>query len=136
MLNLNLLKTQAECDAFSAEIASDRDGLDRRKGNLLSQKEDYSKNSVNLESELTRVTTRLSVADTIIAALPDGPEKNKEEANKSKLNWRLKALNNRRESFGAFAILELEVRLAELDARVGVLNDILAAVATRRAELA
>lgn len=135
MLNTTLLKTIAECDSYSGDLTQDLDDLGRRKANLMSQKDDYSKNAVTVESELTKVNARLGVADTIIDALPDGPEKRKEEANKSKLTWRLKSLSNRKENFGVFAILDLEVKVAELDARLAVYNAALIEVATRKTEL-
>ena len=135
-MRTNLLNTVAECDSYSGDLTEDRDDLLRRKANLQSQLVDYSKSSVTVDSELTKVNARLGVADTIIDALPEGPEKNKEEANKSKLTWRFKTLSNRKDNFGVFAILDLEVQIEVVDARVGVLNSALARVATRRAELA
>lgn len=134
-MRTNLLNTTAECDSYSGDLTADRDDLLRRKGNLQSQLADYSKSSITVDSELTRVTARLAVADTIIASLPDGPEKRKEEANKSKLTWRYQTLSNRKENFGVFSILDLEVQLEMMDARLAVINSALDQVAARRAEI-
>lgn len=106
-----------------------------RKANLQSQKSNFSQSNITVATELARVNARLAAADTIIATLPEGPERKKEETNKSKLVWRAKALNDRKDNVGAFAILEVEVRIDEIDARIAAIDDALVKIEARKSEI-
>jgi len=134
MYSTYLLQTGEECDALLTQQQQDRENLVLRRSNLQRQKTGTANTTLVVSAELARVNARLSVADSILSSLPDGIEKRKEEANKKKLEWQRQNLLNRQESYGAFAVLETEGLIAQIDKRIEAVDALITAIETRKTE--
>ena len=71
----------------------------------------------------------------MIATLPEGNSKEDAIKKKTKLEYKKFLLNNRKESYGAVALLEKELDLSRVTLELGEIDAFVAAITTRKAEL-
>uniref|UniRef100_UPI00404AAF99 hypothetical protein n=1 Tax=Flavobacterium sp. TaxID=239 RepID=UPI00404AAF99 len=95
----------------------------------------FSETSVEVEAILQGVNAEITAVDTIIGLLPDGPTKEDEEKKKVKLEYRKFLLENRKESYGAVALLEKELDLARVENELEEVDAFIAAVTAHQATL-
>ena len=73
------------------------------------------KHQLKLKLNYKGVIVEISAVETIINVLPDGPTKEAEIDRKVKLEYKKFLLENRKESFGAVALLERELDLSRVE---------------------
>uniref|UniRef100_UPI00404A2A9B hypothetical protein n=1 Tax=Flavobacterium sp. TaxID=239 RepID=UPI00404A2A9B len=95
----------------------------------------FSETSVEVEAILQGVNAEITAVDTIIGLLPDGPTKEDEEKKKVKLEYRKFLLENRKESYGAVALLEKELDLERVERELEEVDAFIAAVTAHQATL-
>jgi hypothetical protein len=95
----------------------------------------FSETSVEVEAILQGVNAEISAATTIIGLLRDGPTKTEEEKKKVKLEYRKLLLENRKESYGAVALLEKELDLERVERELEEVDSFIAAVTAHQATL-
>ncbi|MFY8186840.1 MAG: hypothetical protein ACOVLC_02660 [Flavobacterium sp.] len=95
----------------------------------------FSETSVEVDAVLQGVNAEITAVDTIIGLLPDGPTKADEEKKKVKLEYRKFLLENRKESYGAVALLEKELDLARVENELEEVDAFIAAVTAHQATL-
>ena len=95
----------------------------------------FSETSVEVDAVLQGVNAEITAVDTIIGLLPDGPTKADEEKKKVKLEYRKFLLENRKESYGAVALLEKELDLARVENELEEVDAFIAALTAHQATL-
>jgi hypothetical protein len=95
----------------------------------------FSETSVEVGAVLQGVNAELTAVNTIIGLLPDGPTKEDEEKKKVRLEYRKFLLENRKESYGAVALLEKELDLERVERELEEVEAFIAAVTVHQATL-
>ena len=95
----------------------------------------YSTTSVEIDSILQGVIAEIAAVDSILAVLPSGPTKDSEEKRKVRLEYKKFLLENRKESYGAVALLEKELDLERVNKQLDEVNLFIDAVTTHKATL-
>ncbi|HRZ86150.1 MAG TPA: hypothetical protein P5277_05225, partial [Candidatus Paceibacterota bacterium] len=85
-----------------------------------------------IDAILQGVNAEIAAVDTVIAILPEGPTKEAEEKRKVRLEYRKFLLENRKESYGAVALLEKELDLERINKQLTEVDVFIAEVTTHR----
>lgn len=88
-----------------------------------------------MDAILQGVLVELSAVNTIIGVLPDGPTKEEELKKKVKLEYKKFLLENRKESYGAVALLEKELDLARVVKELDEVNAFITIITAHKATL-
>ena len=95
----------------------------------------YSTTSVEIDAVLQGVIAEIAAVDSILAVLPNGPTKDSEEKRKVRLEYKKFLLENRKESYGAVALLEKELDLERVNKQLDEVNLFIDAVTAHKATL-
>lgn len=134
--SISSLMQVADCDSLVAWAVREKADLNYKKITIERVSQKYSENSIGLDAEIQGVIAELAATETIIAALPDGPSREKAMDKKVTLEFRRFVLENRRENFGVVALLQKESELGRIDQQIEEVDAFLAAVEARRLSLA
>lgn len=102
------LTTVADCDAVLNIATEEQKNLEWKKLSLERQKEQYAKNAVGIAAELVGKQAEKAALDTVIDNLPDGPTKNENIVKRTKVEYSIFLLENRKTNYGDVALLERE----------------------------
>jgi len=103
-----LLKSKDDCNALLATANEDKATLEFRKITLERHRVTSSGSSVSIETELQTLQAQINVSESIIANIPDGDVKSKEQTKLLGLNYRKAVLTERKNSHGVIAVLQTE----------------------------
>ncbi|MDN3657241.1 hypothetical protein QWZ08_16445 [Ferruginibacter paludis] len=129
------ISTTADCDLLLAMAAKEKSNLDFKKLSDERQKTNYSDNSIEIDAELLAVEAEIAATTTIINTLPEGTSKDDAVKKKTKLEYKKFLLDNRKEGYGAVALLGKEMELAIVDLELGEIATFTAEVTARKAAL-
>lgn len=108
--------TQVEdCDVLLAWAQKEKSDLTFKKFSEERLTTSFADTSVEVAAILQGVLLEITAVETIIGVLPDGPTKEEEIKKKVKLEYKKFLLENRKESYGAVALLEKELDLARVE---------------------
>jgi len=125
----------ADCNVLLAWAAKEKADLVFKKLSIERITTKYAETSIEVEQELQSVILEIQAVDTIINVLPDGPTKEAEQDRKVKLEYKKFLLENRKESYGAVALLEREVDLARVSKEILEVDDFITVITTHAATL-
>ena len=116
--SVNNITQSADCDVLLTWAENEKADLTfkRLSEDRLTTK--YTNTSVEVDAVLQGVLVEITVSDTIIGVLPDGPTKDAEVKKKVKLEYKKFLLETRKGSYGAVALLEKQLDLARLDQEI------------------
>ncbi len=106
--SVDQLTTVADCDAVLNIATEEQKNLEWKKLSLERQKEQYSKNAVGIAAELVGKQAEKAALDTVIENLPDGATKNENIVKRTKVEYSIFLLENRKTNYGDVALLEKE----------------------------
>lgn len=129
------LTTVADCDVLLTWAGKEKADLEFKKLSEERLTTRYATTSVEVDAILQGVLVELSAVDTIISVLPDGPTKEEEIKKKVKLEYKKFLLENRKESYGAVALLEKEMDLARVEKELDEVNAFITLVTDHKATL-
>ena len=129
------LTTVADCDVLLTWAGKEKADLEFKKLSEERLTSKYATTSVEVDAILQGVLVELSAVDTIIGVLPDGPTKDEEIKKKVKLEYKKFLLENRKESYGAVALLEKEMDLARVVKELDEVNAFITIVTDHKATL-
>lgn len=95
----------------------------------------YSSTSLEVEAELQGVLVELNAIDTVIAVLPEGPSKEEALKKKTKLVYKKFLLEDRKESYGAVALLEKQLDLERVNKEIEEVDAFILAIENHKATL-
>jgi len=129
------LTTVVDCDVLLTWAGKEKADLEFKKLSEERLTTRYATTSVEVDAILQGVLVELSAVDTIICVLPDGPTKEEEIKKKVKLEYKKFLLENRKESYGAVALLEKEMDLARVEKELDEVNAFITLVTDHKATL-
>ena len=135
MYTVTNLTTIADCDVLLNMANKEKADLTFKKLSEERMVTNYSTTSVEIDVVLQGVLSEISAVNTIVAALPEGPTKENEEKRKVRLEYKKFLLENRKESYGAVALLEKELDLARVNKQLEEVNLFIDAITTHKATL-
>ena len=130
----NLLTTVAECDALLATKQRERTGLSNRLNNLQFQLDNWD-DATSASTELTATQALIAGLTPVVAALPDGDDKRRNQNQLNRYETRVNNLTSKMENYGAAAKLEKELDRDTLTGDIATLDTFVTAVTTQRATL-
>lgn len=95
----------------------------------------YSSTSIEVEAELQGVLVELTAIDSVIAILPEGTSKEEARKKKVKLEYKKFLLENRKESYGAVALLQKELDLERIKKELIEVDAFILAITNHKATL-
>ena len=135
MYTVSNLTTIADCDVLLTMANKEKADLAFKKLSEERLVTNYSTTSVEIDAVLQGVLAEISAVDTIIATLPVGTTKENEEKRKVRLEYKKFLLENRKESYGAVALLEKELDLERVNKQLEEVNLFIDAVTAHKATL-
>ncbi len=135
MYTVSNLTTIADCDVLLTMANKEKADLAFKKLSEERLVTNYSTTSVEIDAVLQGVLAEISAVDTIIATLPEGSTKENEEKRKVRLEYKKFLLENRKESYGAVALLEKELDLERVNKQLEEVNLFIDAVTAHKATL-
>ena len=135
MYSVTNITTIADCDVLLNMANKEKADLAFKKLSEERLVTNYSTTSVEIDAVLQGVLAEISAVDTIIATLPEGATKENEEKRKVRLEYKKFLLENRKESYGAVALLEKELDLERVNKQLDEVNLFIDAVTAHKATL-
>ncbi|RXR33539.1 hypothetical protein EQG68_04745 [Flavobacterium piscinae] len=132
MYSVSNLTTVADCDVLLGIAQKEKSDLNFKKLSEERLVTNYSNTAVEIDAILQGVNAEIAAVDTVIAILPEGPTKEAEEKRKVRLEYRKFLLENRKESYGAVALLEKELDLERVNKQLAEVDVFIAEVTTHR----
>ncbi|MBC8883726.1 hypothetical protein H9X57_11250 [Flavobacterium piscinae] len=132
MYSVSNLTTVADCDVLLGIAQKEKSDLNFKKLSEERLVTNYSNTAVEIDAILQGVNAEIVAVDTVIAILPEGPTKEAEEKRKVRLEYRKFLLENRKESYGAVALLEKELDLERVNKQLAEVDVFIAEVTTHR----
>lgn len=125
----------ADCDLLLTSAGREKADLEFKKLSEERLTNKYATTSVEIDAILQGVLVELSAVNTIIGVLPEGPTKEEEIKKKVKLEYKKFLLENRKESYGAVALLEKQLDLARVVKELEEVNSFITIVTDHKATL-
>jgi len=135
MYSVTNLTTIADCDVLLNMANKEQGDLTFKKLSEERLVTNYSTTSVEIDAVLQGVIAEIAAVDSILAVLPNGPTKDSEEKRKVRLEYKKFLLENRKESYGAVALLEKELDLERVNKQLDEVNLFIDAVTAHKATL-
>ena len=135
MYTVSNLTTIADCDVLLTMANKEKADLTFKKLSEERLVTNYSTTSVEIDAVLQGVIAEIAAVDSILAVLPNGPTKDSEEKRKVRLEYKKFLLENRKESYGAVALLEKELDLERVNKQLDEVNLFIDAVTAHKATL-
>ena len=135
MYTVSNLTTIADCDVLLTMANKEKADLAFKKLSEERLVTNYSTTSVEIDAVLQGVLAEISAVDTIIATLPEGATKENEEKRKVRLEYKKFLLENRKESYGAVALLEKELDLERVNKQLDEVNLFIDTITAHKATL-
>ena len=135
MYSVTNLTTIADCDVLLTMANKEKADLAFKKLSEERLVTNYSITSVEIDAVLQGVIAEIAAVDSILAVLPNGPTKDSEENRKVRLEYKKFLLENRKESYGAVALLEKELDLERVNKQLDEVNLFIDAVTAHKATL-
>ena len=133
MYSVTNLTTIADCDVLLNMANKEQGDLTFKKLSEERLVTNYSTTSVEIDAVLQGVIAEIAAVDSILAVLPYGPTKDSEEKRKVRLEYKRFLLENRKESYGAVALLEKELDLERVNKQLDEVNLFIDAVTAHKA---
>ena len=132
--SVNLLTTVAQCDTLLTGKQRERTGMVNRLNNLQFQLDNWD-DSTSAATELAATQTLVAGLTPVVAALPEGDDKRRNQNQLNRYETRANNLIGKVENYGVLALLEKELDRDTLTGEIATLDTLVAAVTTRRAAL-
>jgi len=135
MYSVTNITTVADCDVLLTMANKEKADLTFKKLSEERLVTNYSTTSVEIDAVLQGVIAEIAAVDSILAVLPVGATKDSEEKRKVRLEYKKFLLENRKESYGAVALLEKELDLERINKQLDEVNAFIDAVTIHKATL-
>ena len=135
MYSVTNLTTIADCDVLLNMANKEKADLAFKKLSEERLVTNYSTASVEIDAVLQGVIAEIAAVDSILAVLPNGPTKDSEEKRKVRLEYKKFLLENRKESYGAVALLEKELDLERVNKQLDEVNLFINTITAHKATL-
>ncbi len=134
-LSASLLLTKSDCDKVLLSLTKNQKDLDYKKLGLERKIENIANKASSIDTNVASVQAEINSLITVIAGLPDGATKVEMENRKTKADYKLFTLNQRKQKSGTTALVIFQSNMNELDSRLASLVADITAVTTQKAAL-
>ena len=135
MYSVTNLTTIADCDVLLNMANKEKADLAFKKLSEERLVTNYSTASVEIDAVLQGVVAEIAAVDSILAVLPEGSTKDSEAKRKVRLEYKKFLLENRKESYGAVALLEKELDLERVNKQLDEVNLFINTITAHKATL-
>ncbi|MCO6175237.1 hypothetical protein NHF50_09270 [Flavobacterium sp. NRK F10] len=135
MYSVTNLTTIADCDVLLTLANKEKADLTFKKLSEERLVTNYSSTAVEIDAVLQGVIAEIAAVDTVLAVLPEGSTKEAEEKRKVRLEYKKFLLENRKESYGAVALLEKELDLERVNRQIAEVDVFIAEITAHKATL-
>ncbi len=135
MYSVTNLTTIADCDMLLTLANKEKADLTFKKLSEERLVTNYSSTAIEIDAVLQGVIAEIAAVDTVLAVLPEGSTKEAEEKRKVRLEYKKFLLENRKESYGAVALLEKELDLERVNRQIAEVDVFIAEVTAHKATL-
>lgn len=135
-LNLDVLKTVADCDSVIRIVTEEKTFLERRLRNLGENLEIKGKKTHIIRERMTSITAIIEGYEAALKVITDTKHKGRLELNLSREKTKLIALQNREADYNVYNLVEDEIDHQQIDAQITVLNNAIENLEARKAALA
>jgi hypothetical protein len=132
---VNGITQVADCDLLLTWAQKERAELSFKKLSEDRLTTRFETSSIEIQAILQGVLAELTAIDTVIAVLPEGPTKVNELKRKVKLEYKKFLLENRKESYGAVALLQKELDFERVNNELDEVDAFIAEITARKATL-
>ncbi|MBA4152807.1 hypothetical protein [Flavobacterium sp.] len=132
MYSVSNLTTIADCNVLLTMAGKEKSDLAFKKLSEERLVSNYSSNAVEIDAILQGVIAEIAAVDTVLIVLPPGSTRDSEEKRKVRLEYRKFLLENRKESYGAVALLEKELDLERVIKQLDEVDAFIVEVTTHR----
>jgi hypothetical protein len=133
--SVNGITQVADCDVLLTWAQKEKADLSFRKLSEDRLTTKFETSSVEVQAILQGVIAELSALATVIAVLPDGPTKVEEIKRKVKLEYKKFLLENRKETYGAVALLQKELDLQRINKELDEADAFITTITAHKATL-
>ena len=133
--SVNGITQIADCDVLLTWAQKEKAELEFKKLSEDRLTTRFETSAVEVESILQGVIAELSAITSVIAVLPEGPTKVNELKRKVKLEYKKFLLENRKESYGAVALLQKELDFERVNNELEEVDAFITVITTRKAAL-
>ncbi len=133
--SLTQITTVADCNGLIESAQMERDEIAFRKQQQERQYNNISNGTVGVDVELAAVAAEIGSIEPIVASLPEGQVKKDFQVRLTKLQYKKFLLEQRRDQYGIFALLEKEFQINCIEQELVVNTAYVAALEARKLEL-
>ena len=133
--NITNLTQVADCDAMLTWTGNEKVDLLLKKSVEERAIVKFSMNSTEIEALLQSTIAEIAVYDSIIPDLPEGSFKAEQIRKRRVADNRKFMLENRRESYGAIALLQKQLEVAVVEHEIAELDVLITGIEAHRATL-
>ena len=133
--NVSQLTTVAECDQLIQSANDTKEDLQFGEVSITRRNNTRLRTATRLAATLATVVAQIDAFTAARDAMPEGPDKESINSRLRRLNDRMENLEESRSRAGAVALLDSEMEKSMIAAQIGVVDDFIAAIETRKAAL-
>ena len=133
--SVNGITQVADCDVLLIWAQKEKAELSFKKLSEDRLTTKFETSAVEIQAILQGVLAELSAIDTVIALLPDGPTKVNEMKRKVKLEYKKFLLEDRKESYGAVALLQKELDFERVNSELEEVEGFITVITAHKATL-
>ncbi|MCO6162217.1 hypothetical protein [Flavobacterium sp. NRK F7] len=133
--SINNVTQVTDCDVLISWAEKEKAELTFKKISEERLTNKYASTSLEVEAILQGVLAEISAVETVISVLPDGQTKDEEIKKKVKLEYKKFLLENRKESYGAVALLEKELDLERINKELLEVDAFITTITNHKANL-
>lgn len=135
MYSLNKITTVADCNVLLTWAEKEKSDLTFKQLSIERITVNYGSTSVEIDAVLQAVNIELNANQTVFVTLSEGPSKEDMEKKIKRLEYKKFLLENRKESYGAVALLEKQLDLARVEKELDEVDAFIETVTAHKATL-
>lgn len=132
MYSVSNITTIADCDVLLGMAQKEKSDLAFKKLSEERLVTNYGNTAVEIDAILQGVIAEIAAVNTVLAILPEGSTRDAEEKRKVRLEYRKFLLENRKESYGAVALLEKQLDLQRVIKQLDEVDVFIAQITAHR----
>lgn len=133
--SVNGITQIADCDVLLTWAQKEKAELEFKKLSEDRLTTRFETSAVEVQAILQGVVAELAALSSVLAVLPDGQTKTNELKRKVKLEYKKFVLENRKESYGAVALLQKELDFERVNNELEEVDAFIATITARKATL-
>lgn len=135
--SISLLATEAQCDAFKAELQKEKEAAEGKLATFRASINHHGDVTTEVSAELVSETAMLSAVNSTLSGLSAGTKSYERMVKeRERLEYRLKVLNDRNTKYSTESLLLKQLEYKRLENDIPLYDDLMAQVDTRKAEIA